>query len=58
MQGGKSMIGVGASIYEDKPAVALGWSRATDNGKAVIKLIGSANTEGKFSAGAGIRAPY
>ena len=52
------MIGVGAGTYEDKPAVALGWSRATDNGKAVIKLIGSANTEGKFSAGAGIRVPY
>ena len=58
MQGGKSMIGVGAGTYEGKSAVALGWSRATDNGKAVIKLTGSANTEGKFSAGAGIRAPY
>ena len=55
---GNTTLGSGTGTYEGKSAVALGWSRATDNGKAVIKLTGSANTEGKFSAGAGIGFQY
>ena len=51
---GKSMVSAAAGHYKNENAVAVGYSRASDNGKLVFKLNSSANTRGDFTIGTGI----
>lgn len=51
---GDSMVAVGAGTHRGESAVALGVSRISDDGKVIIKLSGSRNSKGDFTAGAGI----
>ena len=51
---GKSMVAAAAGNYGGASAVAVGYSRASDNGKLILKLQGSANSEGHFSSGVGV----
>lgn len=43
---GKNLIAAGASSYRGESAIAIGLSRMSDNGKTVIKLNGTADTQG------------
>lgn len=51
---GKSMISAATGHYKNENAIAVGYSRANDNGKLVFKLNSSANTRGDFTVGTGI----
>ncbi|HGO5824485.1 TPA: YadA-like family protein [Mannheimia haemolytica] len=51
---GKSMVAAAGGAYGGASAVAVGYSRASDNGKLILKLQGTANSEGNISAGAGV----
>lgn len=51
---GKSMVAASASTYKGQNAVAVGYSRASDNGKIILKLQGNANTQGDFAGSVGI----
>ncbi|PVX42890.1 trimeric autotransporter adhesin [Pasteurella langaaensis DSM 22999] len=55
---GKSMLGAAVGSYKNEAALAVGWSRASDNGKTIIKLTGTANTQGDLSTGVGIGYQY
>lgn len=52
---GKSMVGGGVSTFNGESAVAVGVSKVSDNGRWVIKVNGSADTQGNAggSVGAG-----
>lgn len=41
---GKSMAGVSAGTFKGQHALAVGYSRASDNGKMILKLQGNVNT--------------
>ncbi|OOF52215.1 YadA-like family protein [Rodentibacter trehalosifermentans] len=51
---GKSMVAVAASNYRGENAVALGYTRASDNGKVLLKLSGSSNTRGDVVSAVGV----
>lgn len=51
---GKSMLAASASNYKGQNAVALGYSRASDNGKVLLKLSGSANSRGDVISTIGV----
>ncbi|EER46851.1 autotransporter adhesin, partial [Actinobacillus minor NM305] len=51
---GKSMVSAAGGTYGGASAVAVGYSRASDNGKLILKVQGSANSSGHFSGGAGV----
>lgn len=51
---GKSMVAASAGGYGGEAAVALGYSRASDNGKVILKLTGTANSAGHYSGGVGV----
>ncbi|WP_303010303.1 YadA-like family protein, partial [Rodentibacter pneumotropicus] len=51
---GKSMVAVAASNYRGENAVALGYTRASDNGKVLLKLSGSTNTRGDVVSTVGL----
>ncbi|MDO4431364.1 MAG: YadA-like family protein, partial [Lonepinella koalarum] len=51
---GKSMVSAAGGTSGSATSVAVGYSRASDNGKVIIKLNGSVNSQGRVSAGAGI----
>ncbi|WP_159991227.1 YadA-like family protein [Pelistega ratti] len=51
---GKSMLAASAGTYKNEGAVAVGFSRISDNGKIIIKAQGNANTRGDVGASAGI----
>ena len=50
---GKSMVSVAAGNYQGQNAVALGMSRISDNGKIIIRLAGTSNTQGKVGVAVG-----
>ena len=50
---GKSMVSVAASNYQGQNAVALGMSRISDNGKIIIRLAGTSDTQGKMGVAVG-----
>ena len=50
---GKSMISVAAGNYQGQNAVALGMSRISDNGKIIIRLAGTSDTQGKVGVAVG-----
>ncbi|QBQ63675.1 hypothetical protein EXH44_05230 [Actinobacillus indolicus] len=51
---GKSMVAAAAGGYDGASAVAVGYSRASDNGKLILKLQGTANSQGHVSGGVGV----
>ncbi len=53
---GKSMIGGGIASYNGESAVAIGVSRVSDNGRWVMKINGTADTQG--NAGGAIGAGF
>ncbi|KRG35607.1 hypothetical protein AK824_09660, partial [Psychrobacter sp. P11G3] len=53
---GKSMIGGGVATYNGESAVAIGLSKVSDNGRWVMKINGTADTQG--NAGGAIGAGF
>ncbi|MGM8908633.1 YadA-like family protein [Psychrobacter sp. 1U1] len=53
---GKSMVGGGVASYNGESAVAIGVSRVSDNGRWVMKINGTADTQG--NAGGAIGAGF
>lgn len=51
---GKSMVAVAAGTYRGENAVAVGFSKASDNGKLLLKLQGNANSRGDVGGGVGL----
>lgn len=51
---GKSMVAASAGTFKGQNALAVGYSRASDNGKVIFKLQGNANTSGDVGAGVGV----
>ncbi|RRN01795.1 hypothetical protein EIM44_09785, partial [Bibersteinia trehalosi] len=51
---GKSMVAAAAGTFKGQSAVAVGYSRASDNGKVILKLQGNANTRGDFGGSVGV----
>ena len=50
---GKNMVSVAAGNYQGQNAVALGVSRISDNGKVIIRLAGTSDTQGKMGVAVG-----
>ena len=50
---GKRMVSVAAGNYQGQNAVALGMSRISDNGKIIIRLAGTSDTQGKVGVAVG-----
>ena len=53
-QPGKSMISAGAGTYKGQNAVAVGYSRISDNGKIGVKFSVNSNTRGDKGAAASV----
>uniref|UniRef100_Q0I274 Uncharacterized protein n=1 Tax=Histophilus somni (strain 129Pt) TaxID=205914 RepID=Q0I274_HISS1 len=51
---GKSLLSVSAGTYKGQSAVAVGYSRVSDNGKIFLKVQGNSNSIGDFGGGVGI----
>lgn len=51
---GKSMVAAAAGTFKGQNALAVGYSRASDNGKVILKLQANANTSGDVGAGVGV----
>ncbi|MWQ32765.1 YadA-like family protein [Glaesserella parasuis] len=51
---GKSMIAASAGTFKGQSALAVGYSRASDNGKLILKLQGNANTRGEMGGSVGV----
>ena len=51
---GKSMFAAGSGFSAGTSAVAVSYSRMSDNGKTVVKFVGTANTSKDYSAGIGV----
>ena len=51
---GGSMVGLGVGNYKGESAVAVGYSRASDNNKVIFKVSGAATTQGDYNIGAGV----
>ena len=51
---GKSMVAASVGTYKGQNAVAVGYSRASDNGKVILKLQGNANTRGEVGGSVGV----
>ena len=51
---GKSMVAASAGTYKGQSALAVGYSRASDNGKLILKLQGNANTRGDVGGSVGV----
>ena len=50
---GKSTLGIGVGGYGSQTAIAVGYSRAADNGKHIIKISTGINSQSKANFGAG-----
>ena len=51
---GRSMVAAAAGTFKGQNALAVGYSRISDNGKVILKLQGNANTSGDVGAGVGV----
>ena len=51
---GKSMVAASAGTFKGESAVAVGYSRSSDNGKVIFKLQGNANTQGDVGGSVGV----
>ena len=48
------MVAAAAGTFKGQNALAVGYSRISDNGKIILKLQGNANTSGDVGAGVGV----
>ncbi|QPB43746.1 YadA family autotransporter adhesin [Rodentibacter haemolyticus] len=53
-QAGANLVGVGVGNFKGENAIAVGYSKLTDNNKVIFKVSGAANTRGDYNVGAGI----
>ncbi|QNS15459.1 YadA family autotransporter adhesin [Mannheimia bovis] len=51
---GDNMLSVGTGTYNGSTALAVGYSKVSDNGKIHLKLLGSANNQGEVGGGASV----
>ncbi|WP_439287316.1 YadA family autotransporter adhesin, partial [Lonepinella sp. BR2357] len=51
---GGSVVGLGVGNYNGQSAVAVGYSRASESNKVIIKMSAGATTQGDYNVGAGI----
>lgn len=51
---GKSMVAASAGTFKGEAALAVGYSRASDNGKLILKLQGNTNTRGDIGGSIGM----
>ena len=51
---GKSMVSAGAGNFKGQNAIAVGYSRSSDNGKVLFRLSGSTNTQGDVVSSVGV----
>ena len=51
---GKSMVSAATGYYKNQNAIAIGYSKASDNGKLVFKVNASANTSKDVTVGTGV----
>lgn len=51
---GKSMLATAGGTYRNEAAIAVGYSRISDNGKVIYKLTGNSNTRGDFGGSIGM----
>ncbi|ADO96080.1 Hsf protein [Haemophilus influenzae R2846] len=51
---GKSMVSIAGSSYQGQSGLAIGVSRISDNGKLIIRLSGTTNSQGKTGVAAGV----
>lgn len=58
MTAGKSMLAASVGVYKGESSVAIGWSKASDNGKRVFKIAGAVNSNGDMPVGAGFGYQY
>ncbi|MGX2987420.1 ESPR-type extended signal peptide-containing protein [Ursidibacter sp. B-7004-1] len=50
----ESMLAVGGGTYRGASALAVGYSKVSDNGRIIIKVTGSANNQGDYTGGASV----
>ena len=48
------MISAGAGNFKGQNAIAVGYSRSSDNGKVLFRLSGSTNTQGDVVSSVGV----
>ena len=48
------MMALSAGTYQGQNAIAVGYSRASDNGKVVLKIQGNTNSQGKVGGSVGV----
>lgn len=53
-EAGKSAVAIAAGSYDSQHAIAVGFSRISDNNKIIIKLSAGTNTQKKYNFGAGV----
>ncbi len=51
---GMGIVGGGVSTWMGQQAIAVGFSKASDNGRVIIKATGTVNSRGKGGAAAGV----
>ena len=51
---GKSMFAAAGGTYRGSNAIAVGYSRSSDNGRVVLKITGSSNTQGDYTGSVGL----
>ncbi|EXI62547.1 AT family autotransporter/adhesin [Mannheimia granulomatis] len=51
---GKSMLATSGGTYRNEAAIAVGYSRISDNGKVIWKVTGNSNTRGDFGGSLGM----
>ncbi|MDA3978314.1 YadA family autotransporter adhesin [Gallibacterium sp. AGMB14963] len=53
-QPGYNMVSVASGYYGGENAIAIGLSKASDNGKVIFKVSGTSNSQGKMGMNAGV----
>ncbi|WP_373100435.1 MULTISPECIES: YadA family autotransporter adhesin [Pasteurellaceae] len=53
-QPGANLVGMGVGNYNGQSAVAVGYSKLSDNNKVIFKVSAGATTQGDYNVGAGI----
>ena len=51
---GGLVLGLGVGNYRGQSAVAVGYSRASDNNRVIFKMSGAVTTQGDYNVGAGV----
>lgn len=54
IEAGRGMIGFGTSIWQGQTAIAMGFSRASDNGRLIVKAGATYNSRSQGGANAGV----